>query len=90
MSQQAEKEAKEEVEKLKLEVQTERAHVRAARDIEKHKQGQLLETKWQEFRGGTAHVNTELDNLMQSFREAPNVTVISGGKSLGRNWKERN
>jgi hypothetical protein len=85
MSQQAEREAKEEFEKLKLEIQTERAHVRAARDIEKHKQEQSLETKWQEFRGVTADVNTELDNLLQSFRELPNVTVITGGKSLGTN-----
>ncbi|CAB4023242.1 sorting nexin-16-like, partial [Paramuricea clavata] len=82
MSQQAEREATEEVDKLKLEIQTERAHVRAARDIEKHKQQQSLETKWKEFHNVTEDVNTRLDSLLQSFSQLSNVNVTVAGKSF--------
>jgi hypothetical protein len=84
MSQQAEREAREDVDKLKLEIQTERAHVRAARDIEKHKQQQSLETKWKEFHNVTEDVNTRLDSLLQSFSQLSNVNVTVAGKSFGK------
>ena len=85
MAQNAENEAREQVEKLKLEIQTERAHVRAARDIEKHKQEQLLESKWREFSSGTVEVNTQLDSLLKSFSQLSNVNVTVAGKSFGKN-----
>ena len=84
MSQQDEREAREDVDKLKLEIQTERAHVRAARDIEKHKQQQSLETKWKEFHNVTEDVNTRLDSLLQSFSRLSNVNVTVAGKSFGK------
>ena len=84
MAQLAEKAAKEEVERVKLEIQTERAHVRAARDIEKHKQEQSLETKWNEFRKGTEDVNKQLDSLLEAFGQLSNVNVTVAGKSFGK------
>ncbi len=84
MSQQAEKEAKDEVEKLRVEIQTERAHVRAARDIEKHKQEQSLETKWRGFHSVTEEVNTQLDSLLESFSQLSNVKFTVAGKSFGK------
>ena len=84
MAQMAEKEAREEVERVKLEIQTERAHVRAARDIEKHKQEQSLETKWNEFRLGTEDVNKQLDTLLEAFGQLSNVNVTVAGKSFGK------
>ena len=84
MAQMAEKEAREEAERVKLEIQTERAHVRAARDIEKHKQEQSLETKWNEFRLGTEDVNKQLDTLLEAFGQLSNVNVTVAGKSFGK------
>ncbi|XP_028392248.1 polyamine-modulated factor 1-binding protein 1-like [Dendronephthya gigantea] len=82
MAQQAENQAKTELEELKVEIQTERAHVRAARDIEKHKQAESLETKWSEFRCGTEDVNTHLDSLLKSFSQLSNVHVTFADKSF--------
>lgn len=84
MAQQAELQAKTELEDLKVEIQTERAHVRAARDIEKHKQELSLETKWCEFRSGTEDVNTHLDSLLKSFGQLSNVHVTFADKSFGK------
>lgn len=84
MAQQGEREAKDELEKLKLEIQTERARVCAARDIEKHKQEQSLEVKWTEFRSITEAVNRQLDSLLTSFSQLSNVNVTVAGKSFGK------
>lgn len=85
MAHQRELEARQEVENLKHEMQTERTRVREARDIEKHKQEQLLEEKWSEFRSVTGDVNKQLDNLMTSFSRLSNVSVSYAGESFGMN-----
>ncbi|XP_046842886.1 spindle pole body component 110-like [Xenia sp. Carnegie-2017] len=82
MAHQHELEARQEVENLKHEMQTERTRVREARDIEKHKQEQLLEEKWSEFRSVTGDVNKQLDNLMTSFSRLSNVSVSYAGESF--------
>ena len=84
MAHESEMQAKEELERVKLEIQTERAHVRAARDIEKHKQEASLKTKWQEFRSMTENVNKQLNSLLTSLSQLPNVNVSVAGESIGK------
>ena len=80
----SEKNAKEELEKLKEEIRAERASVQAARVIEKQKREVGINRQMDTFHHSQEAVNQRVDSLVTAVGQLSKLHVEIGGRKLGR------